>query len=188
MASPIVIKRKFPYTEKIDGTTLTFRLATRDDRTALEQMVDALPETDLAFLRIDLKDPAIVTEYFQNIERGRTVTVMVEDNGRLVGYGSLHHDEQLWTHHLGEVRVLTLPDYRGLGLARRIVAELLYIADDMGLTRVYCQIPAAQDSVRKMFESLGFQPEAFLREWLRTRDGAKHDLLIVARPVDAMGY
>lgn len=188
MASPIVITRKFPWTEKIDGHNLTFRLLTRDDRPAVEKMVAALPEEDIAFLRVDLREPGALDEYFENIDRGRTVTVMAEENGRLIGYGSLHHDEQLWSHHLGELRVLTLPEYRGLGLARRIIAELFHIANDMGLDRVFCQIPAHQENVRKMFENLGFQPEAFLREWLHTMDGKKYDLLIVARAVDVMGY
>ena len=188
MSSPIVVKRKFPWTDSVDGLNVTFRLMAAQDRAGFHQMALKLTEEDLAFLRTDITDDTTMDEYLQNIERGRTVTVLLDVGGQIIGYGSLHHDEQLWTHHMGEIRILVLREYRGKGLGKKLVSELFHIADSMGLQRVVCQIPAEQGGVRAMLEELGFQPEALLREWLLTRDGSRFDLLVMTKAVDTMGY
>jgi len=175
-----VVKRTYPWTDTFDGLRTTFRLMTRDDRDAVVAFATQQPESDRVFLRINITDPAVVDEWLDNIERGRTVTVFAESEHGLIGYASLHHNEMLWTSHMAEIRVLVDHATRGKGIAHRLVGELLHIARAMRLERLICQVPADQDRVRHMFESLGFQPEAILPDWIRTPDGALRDLMILS--------
>ena len=184
--SPIIIKRTFPWTDTIQGQAVTFRLMTREDQLAIVSLARSLDDVDLAFLRQDITQTATVDEWIGQIERGRTITILVEIQGRVVGYGSLFHDEMLWTSHIGEIRLLVSGKYRGLGLAKRLAVELFHIAREMRLERVICQIPAAQTRVRQMFERLGFSPEAILSDWIMSRDGETHDLIIMSRPPDEL--
>jgi RimJ/RimL family protein N-acetyltransferase len=182
-----VIRRTYPWTEKIGGTKFTFRLMGPDDRDALLKLAHRLTEQDLTFLRMDITSPSVVDEWIRNIERGRTITVLAESGSELVGYGSLHHNELMWTSHLGELRVLVDSEHRGAGIGRILAGEIFHIARELNLDRVICQIPAHQTRVRQMLEELGFRAEALLPRWLKDRKGNLHDLLIVSHVMDDFG-
>lgn len=184
VGDPIIIKRTYPWTGTFNGKEITFRLMTEHDQLAVLRLARSLPESELAYLRTDITKPEVVDAWIENLKRGRTVTVVAELNGQMVGYGSLHHDETLWTSHLGELRILVHKKYRTLGLGRALAAEIFHIAHEMRLERVYCQIPADQPRVRQMMESLGFNAEAYLDNWLLCRDGQMHDLIILARQTE----
>jgi GNAT superfamily N-acetyltransferase len=180
-STPIIVKRAFPWTDTSGG-----RMA-EADRNAILDLARRQSDVDRAYLRTDVTDPAAVDEWIADIHRGRTVTVLAVVDHRVAGYGSLHHDEMLWTSHMGEIRVLVDKDLRGEGIARRLVAELFHIAREMRLDRVFCQIPAGQARVRNLFEELGFQSEAMLSRWLIDAQGNAHDLLIMTRAMDDFG-
>lgn len=184
MSSPVVIKRTYPWTQTFNGKEITFRLMTDADQLAILRLARSLPEADLAFLRTDITRPEVVDAWIENIRRGRTITVVAELNGQIIGYGSLHHDETKWTAHLGEIRLVVNKRYRSMGLGRLLAAEIFFIAHEMKLERIICQIPADQPRVRQMFESLGFNAEAYLSEWLMSRDGTMHDLLILSQQTE----
>jgi RimJ/RimL family protein N-acetyltransferase len=186
-AAPIIVKRVFPWTDKSGERSVTFRLMGPSDKDPIMDLAARQTERDRAFLRTDLTSPAVVDEWIVNLGRGRLVTVLAEVDGHVVGYGNLHHDETLWTNHMGEIRVLVDRETRGQGIAKRLIAELFHIAREMKLERVYCQIPADQARVRNLFEELGFQSEAILQRWLMSREGKLYDLLIMTHSMDDFG-
>lgn len=184
--SPIVVRRTFPWTDDIDDHKVTFRLMSVEDGEAVSALANAQSEFDQAMLRMDITDPAVMEDWIDNLRAGRTITVLVDMDDKLVGYGSLHHNEILWTSHLGELRLLVDQKCRGIGIAARLIAELIHIAREMKLEKVFCQIPAEQTRVQHLFTDLGFNPEAILAEWVRLGDGKMHDLMIFATRLD--GY
>ncbi len=186
-SSPIIVKRDFPWTDSSRKKSVTFRLMTDEDKAAILDLARRQPERDRAILRSDVTNPAVVDEWVSEIHRGRTVTVLAEVDHRVVGWGSLHHDETLWTSHMGEFRVLVDQDQRGEGIAKRLVVELFHIAREMKLDRVFCQIPGDQARVRNLFEELGFQSEAMLSQWLMDANGEYQDLLIMTHSMDDFG-
>jgi len=185
--SSIVIRRTFPWTDSSHEPSTTYHLMDDADAEAILAFARHQPDSDLAFTRTDITDPAIVDEWIHNIDIGRTITVLAEVEERIVGYGSLHHNEVLWTAHMGEVRVMVDNQWRGRGIARQLVSELLHIATDMSLERVFCQIPADQKAVRNMFQHLGFRPEAKLDGWIADAEGTFHDLIIMVHSMDDFG-
>jgi L-amino acid N-acyltransferase YncA len=160
---------------------------TPEDRDAIVAFGASQPVRDRAFLRINIADPEVVDGWIENINRGRTVTVLVEGKNGLLGYGSLHHNEVLWTSHMAELRVFVGSEIRGKGIGERLFTELFHVAKEMRLERVVCQVPAEQGRVRVMLEHLGFQPEAVLNEWIHTPDGDLHDLMILSKYLRAFG-
>ncbi len=155
-----------------------------DDRGALLAFTQMLPKEDLMFLRMDVTKPEVVDHWIENIRQGLTITVLAfdgEDN--VIGYGSLHHNKMMWTRHLGELRMLASPEYRGIGLGKRLTNEVFQIAKESGLDRVFVQIPAHQPHVREMLEKLGFIAEALLTDWLIGQDDTTHDLVVMTQRV-----
>jgi len=183
MADTSVVKRTYPWQTSVGGVEMTLRLMEPSDRDAILSFARALPDHDLLFLRTDVTDPKVVDEWIENLKKGRTITVMAESGGELLGYASLHHNEVLWTRHVGEIRVLLKPELRGFGLGKALANEVFAIAKDLGLQKVMVQMTTDQRGARGMVESLGFRPEALLADFVMGRDGRTYDLLIMSYDV-----
>jgi RimJ/RimL family protein N-acetyltransferase len=183
MADTGVVKRTYPWQTTVSGHEITFRLMEASDRDEVLAFARSLPPHDLLYLRIDITDPKVVDEWVDNIEKGRTITILAEIGDELVGYASLHHNEVLWTRHVGEIRVMLKPDLRSHGLGKTLANEVFAIAKDMGLQKVIVQMTTDQRGARGMVESLGFRPEALLADFVMARDGKTHDLLIMSYDV-----
>lgn len=174
-------QRTYPWTERLGSEEFTFRLMTPQDRKVMLAFTRALPAEDVMFLRKDITKEAVVDDWIEKIEKESTVTVIAETaKGGIAGYASLHLDQLLWTHHLGEIRVVLAKNMRGKGLARRLVNEMFLIARDRGLQRLVVNMRRDQDHVRGMLNKLGFKAEALLTDWLMDGEGVTHDLLIMS--------
>ncbi|PCJ65436.1 MAG: hypothetical protein COA73_02450 [Candidatus Hydrogenedentota bacterium] len=182
-----IVKRTYPWTDMISGVKITLRLMTREDRDTIIAFANRQSETDRAFLRVNIADPDIVDEWIDNIEHGRTVTVLAETENGIIGYSSLHHNEVLWTSHMGEIRVYVDRDFRAKGIGEILIGEQFHIAHQMRLERLIFQVPADQARVRQMLEGQGFQPEAILNSWIQTPDGKLHDLMILSKYLRPFG-
>ena len=183
MTKSPALQRTYPWTTSLDGTQVTFRLMVAGDRDALLVFARSLPDDDLMFLRTDITQPPVVDEWIRNIASDRTITVLVEVEGKIVGYGSVHRNEALWTRHVGEMRVLVSQECRGIGLGKRLANEVFAIAKDLGLAKITAQMTTDQRSARQVFEHMGFRPEALLADYAISRDGRTHDLLIMSYDV-----
>lgn len=153
------------------------------DRDALLEFAQSLPESDLIYLRMDITQPEIIDEWIENLQAGRSITVFAEEDGKIIGYGTLHMNRLMWTRHIGEIRILVDARARGGGVGRSLAAQLTEMAKEQELYRVVVQLPADQPRVRKMFEDLEFEPQAILPDWLKDRHNRPHDLIIMSRNV-----
>jgi RimJ/RimL family protein N-acetyltransferase len=178
-----LVKRTYPWKTAINGVEITFRLMEPSDRDDIVNFARGLPEHDLLFLRTDVTDPKIVDQWIENVEKGRTITILAHSEGKLIGYAALHRDEVLWTRHVGEIRVMLNSDLRGFGLGKLMANEVFAIAKDLGLQKIMVRMTTDQRGARGMVESLGFRPEALLADFAMARDGRTHDLLIMTYDV-----
>ena len=175
------IGQSYPREVKMgEGRTIALRLMGGSDRDAMVDFARTLPADDLLFLRRDITDPEVIDGWLHNIEMGRSVTVLAESGGELVGYGSLNMNAAFWTRHVGEIRVVISPDYRKLGLGRRLAYDVFAIAKDLGLQKMLARMTPDQKGARATFERLGFRAEALLHDFVLDRDGKTRDLLIMS--------
>ena len=163
-----------------DGTSIVFRLTQPTDREGILAFARALPEDDLLFLREDITDPAVVDEWLEEVEQGRTFTIVAEVSGRIVGYVSLHVERARWTSHVGDVRINVHSDYRGTGVGAALAGEIRFVAPQLGVRKLAATMTVDQSTARTVFERMGFQEAAVLRGWVSDRNGAERDLLVMA--------
>jgi RimJ/RimL family protein N-acetyltransferase len=97
-------------------------------------------------------------------DANRSVAILAYDGDRLAGYATLHHDEVLWTRHVGEIRTNVGADYRGIRLGARLVEEMFAIAKEIGLKKITANMTSDQKAARATFERIGFRPEALLAD------------------------
>jgi L-amino acid N-acyltransferase YncA len=181
------ILESYPREVKVgDNRTVALRLMEKPDRDRIVDFARALPPDNLMFLRRDITDPKVVDEWVHDIERGRTVTVLAEGEGELVGYASLWQDESFWGRHVGELRVLVRPDYRGVGLGRRLSFDVFVIAKDLGLEKIIARMTPEQKRTKANLERLGFTVDALLHGFVRDREGKPHDLLVMSSDVGGL--
>ncbi|MBX7258418.1 MAG: GNAT family N-acetyltransferase, partial [Candidatus Hydrogenedentes bacterium] len=142
MGTMALIKRTYPWTDTVDGRSITFRLMTPEDRDLVLAFARSLTEDDLIFLRVDITKPEVVDEWVHHINTGRTITILAEDEDGIAGYGSLHHNENAWTRHLGQIRILVKGERRKAGLGRRLANEVFHLAKELKLERIFVQMAA----------------------------------------------
>ena len=189
MAKASVSQRNYPMTintKGANGTKVTLRLMTRADAEKSVQFALALPEEDLMFLTIDIADASDMAQYVQAVESGHALTVLAEAEGRFVGYGSLNVSRPHWTRHLGEMRLLIHPDFRGKGLGRVLANEVFQAAQAKGLRKLIARMAVSQRGAQKVFEKLGFSAEAMLNDFVMDRHGRTHDLIVMTYDVTGL--
>jgi RimJ/RimL family protein N-acetyltransferase len=183
MAKQTTSKRTYPWSTVIDGKTFTLRLMTKKDGDAMLKFARSLPEDDLLFLAIDITEKEAVENWVENIEKGRLHTILVEADGKLVGHGSLIHEEQVWTRHIGGMILLLGRETRGKGLGNILAGELFAYANEIGLRKVMARMAATQKGAIQVFEKLGFKAEALLTDCVIDRNDKTHDLIIMSYDV-----
>ena len=182
---PAGLKRSYPREIRLaNGKVFQLRLMDRSSREDILEFARALPAQDIMFLRMDITDPRNVDEWINNIENERTITVLAYDNGKLGGYGALHHNEVLWTRHVGEIRTIVGAEYRSQRLGIRLIEEIFEVAKDMGLKKITANMTSDQRGARAAFERIGFRPEALLADYVVDTQGRTHDMLIMSYDID----
>lgn len=134
-------------------STFTVRRARTADVTEIRAIVERYA-ADRILLAKD-----IVT-LFEDVPDFRVAT---DAQGRIVGCGAIH---VMW-EDIAEVRTLAvLPEFRGKGVGRAILAELLQTAADLGVDRVVCLTFEVEFFSRHGFEvatSVDVDPEVFIQ-------------------------
>ncbi|HTT63998.1 MAG TPA: GNAT family protein [Bryobacteraceae bacterium] len=183
MPDSAVAQRHFPYTAQVGDARITLRLMTPEDREAFLAFMRAQPEDDLFFLLVDVTTPEGLGHWMGDLEQGRNITVLAEEDGKLLGYSSLHHGQTRWTRHLGEIRLLVASGQRGRGVGRLLGHEVFSIAHDLDLQRIVVRVASGQMRARRLFERLGFHMEALLADWVIDRQGRTQDLVLMSYDV-----
>ncbi len=180
----IAAPRAYPFSTRLSDLEVTFRLMAAENEEALLSFTRGLPEHDLLFLPVDITQADTVREWIENIEKGRTVTVLAEESSQVVGYCSLHRSALLWIRHLAEIRLLVSSNYRGKGIGGQLASQIFALALETELHKLMVQMMSTQRDAQALFHGLGFIPEATLHDWVIDRNGRMHSLIVMSREVD----
>jgi ribosomal protein S18 acetylase RimI-like enzyme len=144
---------------------------------ALRAFLHGLPEGDVTFIKEDVRDPAVAEDWIVPGRRARRWVAIDGDRVvALVAVLPLHG----WSAHVGELRLVVDPAFRGRGLGRALARHALREALAMDLRKVVVEVVAEQESAVRMFTDLGFRGEALLTCHIRDRAGNLQDLLVLA--------
>ena len=166
--SPIAIIKSTIRGKENNDSMLQYKIATSADIAELMQIrLEMLREVN------DLPPDYAFSEEFCSYSRdyflnGQHTTVLAvdekdEENGKTIGCATLCYMEFMptFSHPTGKraplMNVYTAPDYRGQGIARRIVEWLLEEAKCRGITEISLDATA---SGRPLYRKLGFRDSA----------------------------
>ena len=152
---------------------LPLRLANIDDIPALVQhrrwMFEDIALSEKQRFNADELDQ-MDTKYAADLQRhltdGRLQAWVIESDYRIVASGAIWYLDWLprpddFTGRLPYLHsVYTVPEFRGIGLARRIITRMLEECRAQGLKRVSLH---ASPAGREIYEALGFKPTNEMR-------------------------
>jgi RimJ/RimL family protein N-acetyltransferase len=153
---------------------------TADDAPALLEFYRSLPSEDLVYLREDVTKQESMTRWVESIESEQGWHLLAGYEGRIIADGELDHQVYGWSRHVGELRIVVDPMFRGSGLSMVMAQEVLAQATDEGLHKVMVQMMVDQHPALHLCERLGFRHEAILKEHVQDQHGQLRDLVIMA--------
>ncbi len=165
------------------GERITLRLMGRSDAEAVLAFARALPEHDLVFLPRDITEPRVVGAWLGGIAVGTIVSVLALRGAAVVGCSTLVRDPLSWSAHVGDLRLILLPDLRGRGLGQVLAQEAFVLGLEAGCEKLSAQMTVDQTGGIAIFEGLGFAPEAMLRDHVKDRSGMASDVVVLSHHV-----
>jgi GNAT superfamily N-acetyltransferase len=162
-----------------DGKKAVLRPLNPNDEKDFHQLFQGIPEPERMFIKHRVQDIKVIRDWCRNIDYGRNLPLMGVVDKKIVGAATLHQRLGGWKRHIGRVSVLVHPDYRGRGLARGLIGEILTIARHAGLERVEAAFIGEQEAAMKMFAMLGFNQLIRLEDYVKDMQAITHDYVLM---------
>jgi GNAT superfamily N-acetyltransferase len=172
--------QKYPKEIKLkDGSTSKLRPLRKADEKEFHQFFLAVPEAERMFIKHRVIDPQVIKEWCHDIDLGRNLPLLAWMDGKIAGDATLHQQLGGWKRHIGRVSVLVLPQYRGRGLARALVNEIVDISRHLGLEKVEAEFIGEQEAAIKMFAMLGFSNLLRFEDYVKDMQAISHDYVLM---------
>ncbi len=172
--------QKYPKDIKLkDGSKSRLRPLRKDDEKGFHEFFLAVPEAERMFIKHRVTEPQAIRDWCQNIDLGRNLPLLALMDGKVIGDATLHQQLGGWKRHIGRVSVLVHPKYRGRGLARALVSEIVDIARNLGLEKVEAEFIGEQEAAIKMFAMLGFSNLIRLDDYVKDMQAITHDYVLM---------
>jgi acetyltransferase len=172
--------QKFPKVVTLkDGKKATLRPLRRDDEKDFHKLFLDIPEPERMFIKHRVTDLEVIRDWCRNIDYGRNLPMVALIGGKIIGDATLHQQLGGWKRHVGRVSVLVHPDFRGRGLARALVGEIIEIARSASLEKVEAEFIGEQEAAIKMFAMLGFSQLLRLEDYVKDMQAATHDYVLM---------
>src|ERR1041385_1347962 len=172
--------QKYPKEMKLkDGSKSRLRPLRKDDEKNVHEFFLAVPEAERMFIKHRVTEPQVIRDWCQSIDLGRNLPLLALMEGKIIGDATLHQQLGGWKRHIGRVSVLVHPKYRGRGLAKALVTEILSIARAVGLEKVEAEFIGEQDAAIKVFALLGFSNLMRLEDYVKDMQAITHDYVLM---------
>jgi len=172
--------QKFPKDIRLkDGSKFKLRPLRKDDEKAFHEFFLNVPADERMFIKHRVTEPEVIRDWCRNIDLGRNLPLLALANGKIVGDATLHQQLGGWKRHIGRVSILVLPDYRGRGLARAMIAEMIDLARQAGLEKLEAEFIGEQEAAAKTFALLGFSNLLRLDDYVKDMQAVTHDYILM---------
>jgi len=161
-------------------TPLFIRAATEADLPGIFAIYDHEVLHGTATFDTQPKTPAERLEWFRSDGSGRYPILVAESDGAIAGWTRLYP----WSNRCAydraaENAVYVHPQQRGKGVGRALLAELLRLAPQRGVSLIIARVVEGNAGSRALHEALGFQTIGVMR-----RCGEKFGRLLDVRLMD----
>ncbi len=172
---------KFPKSIVLaDGLHCKLRPLCREDEAIFHQFFLSVPGQERMFIKHRVMDREVIHDWCQNIDLGRNLPLLAFNDGNILASSTLHQQLGGWKRHIGRVSVLVHPRFRGRGLAKAMVSEIIEIARDIGLEKLEAEFIGEQETAVKLFAILGFSNLLRLDNYVKDMQAIAHDYILMS--------
>lgn len=172
--------QKYPKDMQLkEGSKCKMRPLRKEDEKTFHEFFLEVPERERMFIKHRVTEPQVIREWCQHIDLGRNLPLLALMDRKIVGDATLHQQLGGWKRHIGRVSVLVHPKYRGRGLARALVSEIVSLARHLGLEKVEAEFIGEQDAAIQMFALLGFSNLLRLEGYVKDMQAISHDYVLM---------
>lgn len=170
---------EYPKDIQLKGFDCTLRPLESADELAFHEFFLAVPNQERMFIKHRVNEPEVIRDWCQNIDLGRNLPLLACKDRQIIGDATLHQQLGGWKRHIGRVSVLIHPQFRGRGLAKTMVGEIINIARQVGLEKVEAEFIGEQEAAIKVFALLGFTTLARLPNYVKDMQAVTHDYVLM---------
>lgn len=172
--------QQFPKDIKLkDSFSVTLRPLRREDEKQFHEFFLAVPERERMFIKHRVTELDVIRDWCENIDLGRNLPLLAMVGDKIIGDATLHQQLGGWRRHIGRVSVLVHPQYRGRGLAKALVSEIVEIARNIGMEKVEAEFIGGQEAAIHMFAMLGFSQLLRLENYVKDMQAISHDYVLM---------
>ncbi len=170
----------FPvYHSLTNGVQAVVRPLQADDEAAFTAFHGAIAAKERFLIKHRLSDPLQIGQWCADLDYEKRLPLLALADGRIVGHATLHQRPGGWKRHIGMVDALIHPDYRGLGVLRALLHELVEIARHGGLTRLEAEFNGERKNTIGSFGKCGFVELTRLPDYLQDMEAQTHDYVLM---------
>ncbi len=175
-----VIEQRYPRQERLsDGTEVTLRPLRSTDEQRLLEFFQSIPLSQRMFIKDKVTDPYVISGWCHRIDFSAVFPLLAIVGDQIVADATLHQDRTGWQAHIGRIRFLVHPDFRGRGLATALIGELHTVAQQVALDKLEALAMAEQTDVIAFMQKNGYHEVARIKDYVRDIDLQPHDLVIL---------
>jgi len=169
-----------------DGTIVTIRPMTKEDEEALYRFFQGLSDDLLMFLRHNVKDRQVIRQWAEELDYSRVVPLLGLVDDEIAADVTLHRIPYGWKRHIGEVRTVVSPKFQNRGVATLILNELVDLASELGIEKLWAEIPLDSVGAIRAFRNAGFGCKAVIEGLVKDIYNRNLDILIMV--CDVAGF
>jgi GNAT superfamily N-acetyltransferase len=162
-----------------DGSTVILRPLVAEDRDKLITFFRSLPEEQRLFLRHDVTDDRVISSWTENIDYDNVFPLLAVVGDQVVGDISMHRIPFGWKRHIATIRVVVHPDYHQKGLGTLLINEIVELAGEFGLEKLWAELPLEVPAVISVFRKAGFSSKAVIEGLVKNLHGRNTDVVIM---------
>jgi RimJ/RimL family protein N-acetyltransferase len=159
-----------------DGARVLLRPLISDDRQALLDLFVPVPYEERRFMRHNINDPQIVSDWAMNPDYDRVFPLIAIISDRIVGNATIHFGQGP-ARHRGEIRIFLAKDFRRRGLGNKLIQAQIEIAKRRSLYMLEVQIVNDMVNEIKSFQKAGFEIQHTFEDYYMLPDGELRDIV-----------
>ena len=161
------------------GFKCTLRPLEPTDELSFHEFFLAVPTQERMFIKHRVTEPEVIRDWCQNIDLGRNFPLLAVKNGQIIADATLHQQLGGWKRHIGRISILVHQKFRGRGLAKAMVMEVVEMARRVGLERLEAEFIGGQAAAIKMFALLGFSELMRAPGYVKDMQAIRHDYVLM---------
>jgi RimJ/RimL family protein N-acetyltransferase len=168
-----------------DGIEVTLQPMVKEDEEALYQFFQQLSEDQLLTLRNNVKDRNVIRDWATRLNYARVLPILAWIDMEIVGDATLHRISYGWKRHVGIVRFVVAPKYQDLGLGTLMLNELVRLAHELGLEKLWAEMPLDSVQAIRACRNAGFACKAVIEGLVKDVRNQNQDILIMLCDIPA---